>query len=126
VKDVEKPWEHLKARQYDGWERPAKVTDEQALLMTTCMESWIVADRDALLKHYGSKLQEMALPALVDLESRHRHVVTEALMHATRNCSNAYAKGKRSFEVLGVLNPITLAKLLPSFARMVRILNENL
>ena len=94
--------------------------------MTTCMESWIVADREALHKHYGSKLQESALPAPVGLESRNRHAVQDALMHATRNCSNAYAKGKRSFEVLGVLNPVALAKLLPSFARMERILNAKL
>ena len=36
------------------------------------------------------------------------------------------AKGKRSFEVLGELDPEALKPHLPSFARMVRILNENL
>jgi len=46
LKNVEKTWEHLKIR--DGWEKPSKARDEQVLFMTTCMETWIVADRGAL------------------------------------------------------------------------------
>ncbi len=46
VQDIEKTWEHLKAR--DGWERPPGADDAQVFLMTTCMETWIVADRDSL------------------------------------------------------------------------------
>ena len=121
--DIEKTWAHLKVR--DSWEKPVKASDEQVLFMTTCMETLIVADRAALQKHYGHKLQENALPPLNDLESRDRHDVHDKLVNATRDCSNAYAKGTRSFEVLGVLNPSALASL-PSFARAVRILNEKL
>lgn len=121
--DVEKTWDHLKIR--DGWERPAGAADEQVLFMTTCMETWIVADRAVLREHYGHKLQENALPPLNDLENRNRHQVHEKLAHATRLCSNAYAKGIRSFEVLGKLNPSVL-NFLPSFARMVRILTDKL
>ena len=42
------------------------------------------------------------------------------------NCSNAYAKGKRFFEVLGKLDPATLAQHLPSFVRLQRILRSKL
>ena len=94
--------------------------------MTTCMETWIVTDRATLAKHYGSKLQKSALPALSDLENRRRQEVQLKLVHATRNCANAYAKGKRSFEVLGKLSPTELRKHLPSFQRIVRILEEKL
>ena len=73
--------------------------------MTTCMETWLVADRAALAAHFGNEFRDSALPPLKNLESRHRHDVQDQLMHATRNCSNAYAKGKRSFEVLGKLVP---------------------
>ena len=121
--DIEKTWAHLKIR--DSWEKPAGASDEQVLFMTTCMETLIVADRAALQKHYGHKLQENALPPLNDLESRDRHDVHDKLVNATRDCTNAYAKGTRSFEVLGVLNPSTLGSL-PSFRRMVRILNQKL
>lgn len=123
ISDIEKTWEHLKKR--DNWDRPNKATDDQVLLMTTCMETWIVADRPTLKDHYGQHLQESALPPLNDLESRNRHDVQTKLAHATRNCSNAYSKGKRSFEVLGKLNPSELKKL-PSFERSMRILAAKL
>lgn len=123
VADGEKAWEHLKTR--DNWDKPAGADDEQVLLMTTCMETWIVADRAALKAHYGHKLQENALPPLIDLENRNRKEVHDKLTQATRDCSNAYAKGKRSFEVVGVLNPSTLSSL-PAFARMARVLKAKL
>lgn len=122
--DIEKTWQHLKAR--DNWDRPAGTGDDQVLFMTTCMETWIAADRETLRKHYGHKLQESALPPTNNLESRGRVDVHDKLEHATRNCSNAYTKGKRSFVVVGELNPETLESLLPSFTRAKKILTEKL
>ena len=124
IADIEKTWAHLKAHDY--WDKPEGVTDEQVLLMTTCMETWIVADRSALEDHYGAKLQVSALPPLQDLETRNRHDVQDQLEKATRNCTNAYKKGKRSFVVLATLDPEVLSQHLPSFARVVRILNQKL
>jgi hypothetical protein len=126
VADIEATWEHLQARKADQWDRPNGATNEQVLLMTTCMETWIVADRITLPEHYGADLQESALPALHDLEGRARDAIQNALTHATRKCSNAYAKGKRSFEVLGQLDPATLGRYLPSFVRVRRILDAFL
>lgn len=123
VAEIEKTWEHLKKR--DDWNRPAEAHDEQVLFMTTCMETWIVADPGTLREHYGHLLQESALPALNNLEQRDRHEVHDKLAHATRDCSNAYAKGKRSFEVLEKIDPEALASL-PSFERAKRILNQRL
>lgn len=105
---------------------PSGATNEQALFMTTCMETWIVADRATLAEHYGTDLQESALPALHNLEGRARDAVQDALSHATSKCRNAYMKGKRSFEVLGKLDPAVLAKHLPSFVRVRRILDASL
>ncbi len=85
-----------------------------------------MADRAALKQHYGAQLQESALPPVSDLEDRHRSDVQDKLSHATRNCSNSYEKGKRSFEVLAKLNPETSQKHLPSFARTRRILDTVL
>ena len=118
VKDIHQPWAHLKAREYDRWERPDGADDRQVFLMTTCMETWIVADRAALLRHYGGKLQTSALPPLQDLEARHRRDVQDRLADATRDCKNGYAKGERAFEPLTELDPNLLEKHLPSFARM--------
>ncbi len=122
--DLERTWAHLAS--HDGWPQPDGASDEQVLFMTTCMETWLVTDRDTLQEHYGSNLHESALPPLDDLENRAREDVQPSLAHATRDCSNAYQKGERSFRVLGLLNPATLEKHLPSFARARRILNVKL
>ena len=124
VSNPEETWDHL--RNCDRWERPDGADDEQVLFMTTCMETWIVADRDTLRQHYGSSLQESALPLLISLEQGNRQDIQEGLKRATRNCSNAYQKGKRSFEILGKLEPETMESYLPAFQRAKRILNEKL
>ena len=124
VSNPEETWDHL--RNCDRWERPDGADDEQVLFMTTCMETWIVADRDTLRQHYGSSLQESALPSLISLEQGNRQDIQEGLKRATRNCSNAYQKGKRSFEILGKLKPETMESHLPAFQRAKRILNEKL
>ena len=115
IADIDKTWPHLKLR--DNWEKPDGAQDEQVLLMTTCMETWIVADRAALRTFYTSELKENQLPPLVNLEGRERHSVQDSLQNATKDCKNKYEKGKRSFEVLAVLTRATLEQHLPSFKR---------
>jgi len=122
--DTEATWNHLTDR--DGWEKPPGAVDAQVLFMTTCMETWIITDRDSLKKHYGSELQVSALPALAIMEERNRYDIQDALVHATRNCTNAYQKGKRSFNILAKLTPEALKPHLPSFRRNLEILDEKL
>lgn len=124
ITDIEQTWAHL--RQRDGWNQPPGADDDQVLLMTTCMETWITCDRAALRGHYGADLRESALPDLNNMESRTRGAVQDALVQATQACKNRYAKGKRSFEILARLNPAVLRQNLPSFVRCVRVLEDNL
>ncbi len=123
VKDIEKTWSHLKER--DKWNKPRSAKDDQVLFMTTCMETWIVADRSTLKSHY-LRLNEKKLPPLNDLENRNRHDIQNKLKEATKNCTNTYKKGKCSYEALGKLNPEPLRKYLPSFERMYKILDSKL
>ena len=125
VKDKERPWAHLK--RCDGWDRPEGADDKQVLLMTTCMETWIVCDRKALSDHFGECLRGKALPASHNLESRHRNAIQTALVEATRDCGKRrYAKGKISFEIVGKLDPAPLRRHLPHFKRSEEILKKNL
>lgn len=124
MEDIERPWAHLQWR--DGWDKPREADDEQVLLMTTCMETWITSDRRTLRDHYGAELQESALPSLVGMESRDRHAVQNALVRATRNCRRTYSKGAISFDILGKLNPAVLREHLPSFVRCERVLGKKL
>jgi Domain of unknown function (DUF4276) len=125
--DIEAAWEHLESvTTVAVWERPNGAMDDQVLFMTTCMETWIVADRGALREHYKQKLNENPLPHTNGLECKQRHAVQQALETATKTCANAYAKGRGSFEILQKLDPAVLKQHLPSFARVDRILKEKL
>ena len=124
VTDIGKPWVHLKTR--DKWDKPVGATDAQALLMATCMETWIVADRPTLRGYYGGKLKEASLPSLVNLESRNRQDIQDGLCQATSNCKNMYEKGRRSFELVGELDPAEIRKYSPSFVRFQDILKKKL
>lgn len=125
VDDIDQTWKHLLKRD-PAWTRPAGATDEHALLMTTCMETWFVADRETLRSYYQACLNERKLPADNDREQRHRHDLLRALEAASKDCGNAYAKGDSSFDLLAQIDPRRLMSRLPSFARIVRILKDNL
>lgn len=72
--DIELAWKHLSAvTTVPVWDQPNGANDDQVLFMTTCMETWIVADRKTLQAHYGALLQEGALPPLNQLEQRSRY-----------------------------------------------------
>ena len=124
VANIDETWRHLNQR--DGWQTPPGAQDDQVLLMVTCMETWIVADRQTLNQHFGNPLQTSALPPLDNLERRSRQDVQDRLERATRNCPDPYTKGPKSFEVLGKLNPDVLEQRLPSFRRARRILSDKL
>jgi len=126
VADIEQTWSHLQQR--DDWVKPHGADDNQVLLMTTCMETWMVADRDTLKSHYRRDcFMESALPALTNLESRDRSSIQNALVNATRACKNSYSKNKRSYELLGELKRRALdTDRLPSFRRLIRILDVKL
>jgi len=118
-------WNHLQSR--DGWTRPRGTDDDQAQMMVTCMETWIISDREALRKVFGARLQISALLPVDDLEQRSRSDVQLALENATRNCgaNKAYRKGRRSFQVLAELNPGTLRDLL-HFKLLIEALDSRL
>jgi hypothetical protein len=120
------PWDHLKAR--DNWNRPVGVQDDQAQMMATCMETWIMADHETLRNFFGSCLRERTLIQGNDLENRSRKELLEALESATNNCgrNRGYKKGMCSFQILAKLNPRSLERNLPYFCRFKETLDRHL
>lgn len=119
------PWDHLKEQ--DNWDKPDNADDDHAHLMVQCMETWIVADQDAVKEFFGQELLAGALPPTNDLESRSKDDVQSALKHATKDCgeNRRYEKGKRSFELLGRLDPTKLENL-THFSRFRKALDSKL
>ena len=124
VANIEETWKHL--AEEDNWQRPPDAQDDEVLFMTTCMETWIVADRSALCAHFGQCLLVSELPDLDNLEELRRGTVKDRLQDATRSCPDPYGKGPNSFGLLGRLDPTVLEERLPSFRRARRILTNKL
>lgn len=93
-------WQHLSAR--DGWQRPSGATDDQAHLMVECMESWFLADKDALGAFYGQGFRRASLPANPKVEEVPRKDVAAGLESATRDTKTkgCYHKTRHAFELL--------------------------
>jgi Domain of unknown function (DUF4276) len=124
VTDIENPWGHLKTR--DDWDCPRGTDNDHVFLMTTSMETWLCADPESLKSHYKKGFAASKLPKHANPEQKPRDETLESLEKATKDCKNRYKKGVRSFEVLEVLNPDVLARKLPSFKRMKRILDREI
>jgi Domain of unknown function (DUF4276) len=75
------PWQHL--RNCDHWEKPSGATEDHCHLMVQTVESWLVADPEALAIFYGQGFRRNALPARADVEAVPKAEVKKALDHAT-------------------------------------------
>ena len=106
-------WQHLFARKDDGWRRPPNADDDQAFLMVQAMETWFLADRDALRKYFGARFRPNALKKWPDLEAVPKQTALGALERATAACTKHYAKGKVSFELLAHIDPALVATACP-------------
>jgi hypothetical protein len=123
VKAGHDAWQHLKAR--DKWTKPKDAGKNDAFLMITCMETWFIADREALKDFFKGCWNDKALPNWPDLEKVERKKAYAALVKATANCGERqYAKGKVSFELLKVINPAVIETKFPSAKALLRRLRE--
>ena len=113
-------WRHLRAR--DGWTRPDGAGDDQAFLMVQVMETWFLADREALRNYFGAKLRENTLKTWPDLEDVPKSTVLEALERGTASCRKPYSKGKISFELLARVDPARVEAACPHAKTLLDVL----
>lgn len=101
------PWQHLAARQGDGWNRPAAATDDQAHLMVQIMESWFLADKQALAQYYGQGFNVGSLPGQPNIELISKKDVFQALQLASKNTKTKgeYHKTRHGFDLLEMTSP---------------------
>lgn len=101
------PWEHLKQRQGDKWDKPADATDVQCHFMVECMENWFLADRVTLETFFGQGFHVASLPAVGRaIESVPKAEVYNALKKSTaKSKKGEYGKGNHSFKLLTEINP---------------------
>lgn len=127
--DTWRPWAHLKARQGDGWDKPQHSADTDCHLMAQVMESWFLADRDALKAFFGQGFKENALPAANNaIESIAKQQVYSSLERATSNCKTkaVYGKGEHSFKLLTKIDAAKVTQASPWAKRFVDELRKKM
>ena len=131
VADADRPdvdpsgaWRHL--AKHDHWTRSSDARDDQAQLMVTTMETWLLADRRTFIACFPD-MNANALPPDTDLENRSKPDVAAALRNATQSSSKGrYHKGNHSFDLLGKVEPEELKSRLPHFRRFIETLDARL
>jgi len=92
------PRAHLKQR--DGWDLDA-ADEEQVHLMVQCMETWLVADSEALANYYKQGFNANALPNRINLEEEPKTQIYTKLEAATHRAQKgSYGKIKHASELL--------------------------
>ena len=82
-------------------------------LMVQAMETWFLADHDAMRAFFGPRFMENALRRWPDLEAVPKTTVLDALKRATADCRKPYSKGKVSFELMAQVDPVRVESACP-------------
>lgn len=122
------PWEHVRKRQGDGWACPAGATDDQCHFMAQAMESWLVADSDALASYYGQGFLRNALPKHAKIEEVGKETVLNALVNATRHTitKGSYHKTRHGFDLLALVDTRKVRDAAPYCDRLFTVLAREI
>ncbi len=102
------PWLHLK--QQAGWDQPPSARQEDAHLMVVCMESWFLAQPQALKDFFGAGFRMELLPR-GQVEQHTKAAIYQGLKLASqKSAKGEYGKGAHSFKLLGLLDPGKVAQ----------------
>lgn len=128
LRDAWKPWEHLRQRPGDGWDRPAGAHDGDCHLMVQAMETWLLADREALGEFFGAGFDGGSFPSQENpLERASKNQVYDVLKDATRRLKtkDPYKKGAHSFKLLARVDPAKVTAACPWAMRFVEALKAR-
>ena len=116
------PWEHLRKE----FQAPPNAEDAHCHLMVVCMESWFLADKEALAEFFGQGFNAGALPKREDVEAISKDDVYRCLQQASANCKTKtpYGKGEHSFLLLSKVDPEKIASSSPWAARFLKELEH--
>ncbi len=124
--DSEKPVEgdprtHLVT--HDGWGDLEPASESEIHLMVQVMETWLVADPQALARHYGPAFRTDLLPADQDLETVEKETVLATLEEATAPTSEGrYHKIHHARRLLGLIDSERVQARCPHCKRLFEML----
>lgn len=126
VADIGAKWAHVRTRDGDGWVRPAGVDEAQLQLMIQVMETWLIADPEALATYFGQGFQAAALPRARNLEDIAKLDVTRTLKKASEKSKLGGYRKAHGFDLIGLVAPTKIEHRCPGaaslFAELTRLL----
>ncbi len=100
------PWVHLFERDGKKWKKPEGAGTLDCHLMVQCMETWLLADTEAIKTFYGENFSEKSLPRTKNIESIDKATVYACFAKASKDCKKGeYSKGGHAFDILETINP---------------------
>ena len=115
----------LKQRESWDTEAGAEIQDDQIHFMVQVMESWFLADRDALKKYYKQGFREKQLPGNPNVERISKSDVINGLVNATRNIrKKKYHKTRHAPDLLSNLDVAKICSNAPACNRLFRSLRS--
>ena len=120
---VSSPWAHLQKEKFDA---PVNAGDTHCHLMVVCMESWFLADKEALSQFFGQGFNAGTLPRSENVETISKQEIYEGLQRASLHCKtkSPYGKGEHSFVLLLKVDPEKVAAASPWAARFLKELKQ--
>ena len=116
------PWAHLS--RHDNWDKPSGASDDHIHIMTQVMETWFLADQQALAKYYGENFQSKMLPKNPLIEAISKDDVLKGLENSSKaTTKGAYNKGGHSFEILAQIDPERVQSVAPWACRFLKTLD---
>ena len=120
------PWEHVRRRPGDGWQRPSGASQDQIHLMVQAMEAWFHADKAKVQEYFGQGFRLASLKSRTDIENIPKADLYDGMQMATRDCpkKGEYSKGQHSFEILALIDPAKVRTASPHAERLLNVLDR--
>ncbi len=99
-----KVWDVVAKREGDKWERPDWAKEDHLYLMVAFVETWLLADQEALASFFKRGFNPRPLPTS-NLEIRSKRDVEKALKLATKDCKNGPYRHGQAHEVIEFVCP---------------------
>jgi hypothetical protein len=120
------PWQHLRDRTGDNWQRPAKANEDQAHLMVQVMESWFLSHKEVLTEYYGHGFLVGSLPGQPNIELVPKDDVFDKLQHASKKTQKGeYHKTRHGFDLLAMIDPGRVRAASPHADRFLTVLERE-
>jgi hypothetical protein len=118
------PWLHLNDN--DGWSL-TRALEEQCHLMTQVMETWFIADIEALKRFYRQGFNENAIPRNRQIENIPKTIIYDSLRNATHNTQpGEYKKIHHAVKLLEYVDASKIREIAPHCNRLFETISQKI